>query len=277
MSVGTQGNLQVGQQVHGYRLKQVRGKGEVGVVWEADNPEGQPVALKFIPSNTEANRLEIRSIQLAGKIEHRNLLANEKVLSYEKYFIVAMPLADGSVEDLFEAYRSEYGTGIEPKELCQFLTQAAAGLDFLNTTKHHLGSWPGGIQHCNVKPSNLLVFGEQLKVTDFGLSSPTSRAVQSIRLNSASYVAPEIFYGRLTNWSDQYSLAACYVYLRGGRPAFSAPPEPGNLGYVRPAPDLSSLNEKERPIIARALSSNATDRWKTCTELMAELTRVAKC
>ena len=58
---------------------------------------------------------------------------------------------------------SEYGTGIDPKELCQLLTQAAAGLDFLNMQKPQLGSWPGGIQHCNVKPSNLLVFGEQLK------------------------------------------------------------------------------------------------------------------
>lgn len=275
MSVGTQGNLQIGQQVHGYRLRQVRGRGEVGVVWEADNPEGQMVALKFIPSTEEANRLEIRSIQLAGKLEHRHLLATDKVLCYEKYFIVAMPLADGSVEDLFEAYRSEYGTGIDPKELCQVLTQAAAGLDFLNTQKHHLGSWPGGIQHCNVKPSNLLMFGEQVKVADFGLASPTSRGAQTIRFNSASYIAPEIFYGRLTNWSDQYSLAACYVYLRGGRPAFSTPPEPGNLGYVRPAPDLSSLNARERPIISRALSANSSERWKSCTELMKELTQEA--
>jgi serine/threonine protein kinase len=186
-----------------------------------------------------------------------------------------MPLADGSVEDLFEAYKSEYGTGIDPKELCQLLTQAAAGLDFLNMQKHQLGSWPGGIQHCNVKPSNLLVFGEHLKVADFGLASPTSRAVQTIRLNSASYTAPEVFYGRLTNWTDQYALAACYVYLRGGRPAFSGPPEPGNLGYVRPAPDLSSLTNKERPIIARALSTNGPERWKSCAELMSELTKAA--
>ena len=57
--------------------------------------------------------------------------------------------------------------------------------------------------------------------------------------------------------------------------AFSGPPEPGNLGYVRPAPDLSSLTEKERPIIARALSTNGPERWKSCAELMAELTKVS--
>jgi serine/threonine protein kinase len=260
--------------VQGYRLRQLRGRGEVGTVWEAENAEGEMRALKFIPSTEEATRLEFRSIQLTSRLEHRYLLPVEKVLSYEKYFVVVMPLADGSLQDLFEAYQSEYGTGIDPKELCGLLTQAAAGLDFLNTQKHQLGSWPGGIQHCNIKPSNLLVFGEYVRVGDFGLASPTARAVMMIRrLNTVSYTAPEIYYGRLTNWTDQYALAACYVYLRGGKPAFSAAPEPGNLGYVRPAPDLSMLTSAERPILARALSSNGPDRWKTCSELMTQLSK----
>lgn len=272
MSVAIHTKLEVGQRVQEYRLRQPRGQGEVGQVWEAETDTGEARALKFIPAADEANRLEIRSIQLTSKLEHRHLLPIEKVLSFEKYFIVVTPLADGSLQDLFEAYQSEYGTGIDAKELCQLLAQAAAGLDFLNTQKHHLGSWPGGIQHCNVKPSNLLMNGEDLRVADFGLASPTSRAVPMLRrLNSAAFTAPEIYYGRLTNWTDQYSLAACYVYLRGGRPPFATPPEPGNLNYVRPLPDLTLLAPKERPVVARALSSVSPERYKTCGEFIGEL------
>jgi len=276
MSVGIHTKLEVGQRIHEYRLRQIRGQGEVGVVWEAETDDGKVRALKFIPSTDEATRLEIRSIQLTSKLEHRHLLPVEKVLSFEKYFAVVTPLADASLQDLYEAYQSEFGTGIEAKELCQLLTQAAAGIDFLNTQKHQLGSWPGGIQHCNIKPSNLLVTGEELKVADFGLASPSSRAVLMLpRLNSAPFTAPEIYYGRLTNWTDQYSLAATYVYLRCGRPPFASPPEPGNVNYVRPSPDLSLLTPKERPVVARALSSVSPERFKTCGEFMSELSKAA--
>jgi hypothetical protein len=82
MTVGTQAKLQVGQQVQGYCLRQARGRGEAGFVWEADNAEGQPCALKFLPSTEEANRLEIRSIQLNTKVEHRHLLSIDKVFCY---------------------------------------------------------------------------------------------------------------------------------------------------------------------------------------------------
>ena len=79
MSVALHAKLEVGQRVEGYCLKQVRGQGEVGTVWEAENAAGEPRALKFIPATDEANRLEVRSIQLTSKLEHRHLLPIEKV------------------------------------------------------------------------------------------------------------------------------------------------------------------------------------------------------
>jgi hypothetical protein len=53
-------------------------------------------------------------------------------------------------------------------------------------------------------------------------------------------------------------------------------PEPGQVPYVRPAPDLSMLTQKERPIVARAMASNPTDRWKTCQEFFSSLTAAVK-
>jgi serine/threonine-protein kinase len=277
MSAGIKMNQEKGQQVHEYRLRELRGQGEFSTVWEAETPDGALRALKFLPCVDEAVRQEIRTIQQVGQLEHPHLLPVEKILTVGKFFVVAMKLADASLQDLFEAYQTEYATAIEAKELCQFLTQAAVGLDFLNNQKHHVGSWPAGIQHCNIKPTNLLLFGDKLRIGDFNLASPTSRAVApGRRLGTAAYTPPEVFHGRLTPCSDQYSLASTYVYLRGGRPPFAAPPEPAQPSYVRPAPDLSMLSEKERPIIARALSQNAPDRWKTCGEMMANLTQAVR-
>jgi serine/threonine-protein kinase len=190
-----------------------------------------------------------------------------------------MRLADASLQDLFDAYQTEYGSGIEPEEVCRYLNQAAAALDFLNLQKHALGSWPVGIQHGDIKPSNLLLFGETVKVTDFNLASPTSRALQfGTRLGTPGYVAPEIYYGRLSNATDQYALAVTYCYLRSGRlPIIDKPPEPGQSSPgLRPPPDLSMLTLNERPVIAKALSLMPRDRWKTSGEMMQQLVLAIK-
>jgi serine/threonine protein kinase len=264
--------LDVGQQVQEFKVVQLRGKGTGTAVWEVEDPAGRHWALKLIPCTDEAARQELRAIQNVGRLEHHHLVPLEKVWSVAKFFLVVMPLADASLQDLFEAYQSEYGTGIEPRELCQLLAQAARAIDYLNMENHHLGSWPGGIQHCNIKPTNLLLFGDVLKLSDFGLASPTVRMVQfGGRLNSPMYAAPEVYQGRLTNWTDQFALAAVYVHMRSGRPAFTTLPEPGQLTYVRPAPDLSMLTDKERPIIARALANIPHERWKSCSELIGNL------
>jgi len=274
MSVANHAKVEVGQPLGDYRPLQLVAQNAFGSVWAGANSAGEARALKILPcADDPATRLEIRAIQLIAKLDHQHLLLPEKVFSVGKCFVVAMAMADGSLQDYFEAYQSERGTGIEPRELCQLLTQAALGLDFLNVQKHHLGSWPSGIQHCNIKPSNLLLFGDKVKVTDFNIASPTARAVQfGQRINVPAYTAPEVFHGRLSNQTDQYSLAATYVYLRGGRPPFSTVPEPGQMPYLRQAPDLTMLTPKERPIVAKALASAPPERWKTCGELIAQLT-----
>ena len=269
-------SFRVGDRIQEYRLRQVCGQSSFGLVWEAENEKGEGRALRFLPNPDDpATRQEIRAIQMVARLEHPHLMPIEKVWTIPKYFVVAMILAEGSLHDLLEAYQTEYGTGIEPVELCGYLTQAASALDFLNLSKHQLGSWAGGIQHGDVKPSNLLVFGEKVKLSDCNLASPASRTLQfGSRVGSAGYVAPEVWQGRVADTTDQYALAVTYCFLRGGKlPIIEKPPELGQVPAPRPAPDLSMLTVPERPIIARALSLGWRDRWKTCCELMANLTQ----
>jgi serine/threonine protein kinase len=257
----------------GYRLRLLLGRGSFGEVWEAEALSDRSVALKFLPcDHSAAASEENRSIQMVRHLEHPNLIQIDNVWCYPGYLVVSMELADGTLQDLFEAYRAKCATAIIPEHLCSLLVQAAAALDFLNTRQHHLGDQVVALHHCDIKPSNLLLFGPTLKLTDFSLTSATTLVMKIHRQGGTpDYSAPEVFQGRLSDRTDQYALAVTYCQMRTGRLPFEPAPRPYSRTYVRPLPDLSQLPEAEQPIIARALARAPCDRWPCCTEMIEQL------
>jgi serine/threonine protein kinase, bacterial len=94
----------------------------------------------------------------------------------------------------------------------------AAALDFFNARKHLVEGKPVAIQHCDVKPTNLMLFGETVKLADFGLAALMSGPVIAGRpCGTPEYAAPEVFLGRLSRHSDQFALAVSCCELRAGR------------------------------------------------------------
>jgi serine/threonine protein kinase len=188
-----------------------------------------------------------------------------------------MELADGSLLDLLEAYQAEFGTPLSPHDICYYLGQAAKALDFLNARQHEMDGQLVAIQHADVKPTNLLLFGETIKLSDFGVSSVTSSPLKAHRrAGTVCYAAPEVFQGKLSDWTDQFALAVTYCQLRGGRLPFPDTPRTFRSGYVHPAPDLSMIEPEERPIVARGLAPVPQERWPTCSEFILHLSRLLK-
>jgi serine/threonine protein kinase len=260
----------------GYRLKRLRGRGGFAEVWEAETPDGCRVALKFMATrNPRAAADEVRSIQALSQLRHPHLIRVDRVWTQAGYIVLAMELADGSLMDLLSAYLQEFGTPIEPEQVCLYLTQAAKALDFLNSRQHAFEGKIVAFQHCDVKPANMLLIGDKVKLADYGLATATTASTTYHRkAGTTDFAGPEIFQGTLTERSDQFALAVTYCLLRTGRFPFPECRGGFKSSYVRPAPDLAGMPDCERALVARALAPVPQDRWSSCSEMMAQLDRL---
>lgn len=267
-------SLATGQEpVPGHRLTGLLGRGGWGSVWKAVRSDGSECALKFLPHDSpEAAVQEVRALQAIRQLRHPHLISIEEIWSVAGHVVIGMELAEGSLLDLLEVYVSDYGQPIFPEHLCFFMRQAASAIDFLNTRQHFVNDQRVAFRHCDVKPSNLLVFGQTIKLADFSLAvQATATMWYHRRVGTLNYCAPELFQGWLSDRSDQYSLAVTYCLLRAGRLPFPNETGPMRKDHHRPAPDLSMLSEPEQPIIARALAIVPQNRWPSCVDMLQRL------
>ncbi len=260
----------------GYKLCRFLGRGGWGEVWKALGKDGKSYALKFLPcSSPQAASREIRGLQSVRQLIHPNIIDIHQVWADSRYIVIAMELAEGSLQDIFEVYFDEYEEPISAEFLMPLMSQAAAALDFLNTRQHMINGRRVAVRHCDVKPSNLLLVGKSLKLADFSLAvQATASMCYHEKVGTLNFAAPEVLQGWLSDRSDQYSLAVTYCQLRMGMlPYPPAPPKRirYDRDYVRPPPDLSYFEPEERKIIGRALCTTPQDRWPTCSEFIFRL------
>jgi WD40 repeat protein len=188
--------------------------------------------------------------------------------------IVAMLAGDKNLGERLEECQEEGLAGIPVDELLGYMEEAAKGLDRLNLYEHDLGEGPMRIQHCDIKPANMMLVGGAVLVCDFGLAQVLGDAhvTQSIT-GSPAFMAPECFEkdGTSTN-RDQYALAVAYHELRTG----ALPFDEESYAAVRDAHakgtlNLSRLPAAEQVVIRRATSVKPSDRYPSSTEMVQAL------
>ncbi len=251
------------------RYKRIRrlGSGAFGEVWLAEAPGGVEVALKIIfrPVDHEQAQRELQALELIKRLRHPFLLQTHAFWTSGDQLCIAMELADGTLRDRLKACRNAGLTGIPPAELLTYMQEAAAALDFLH--KKH-------VQHGDIKPENILLVGEHAKVADFGLARPheSQRLITADGSGTPLYMAPEVWGGKVSPHSDQYSLAATYVELRRDLPLFSNCTLPELMfRHLEATPDLAPLPEAERQVLLRALAKDASQRFPNCLEFVRKL------
>ncbi len=197
--------------------------------------------------------------------EHPALAVAEPAIEDAEELIIAMGLAEQSLQDLLEQSHRQGEAGIDFAELLTYMEDASQAIDLLNT-KHN-------IQHCDIKPQNILVQSGAVQVADFGLATSIGDArEQSMVSATIAYAAPEVLFGQGPGpATDQYSLAVTYYELRTGALPFDC----GRISDVIDAKqhgkiDLARLAADERAVIAKA-TGPAVDRYPSAGEMVQAL------
>jgi serine/threonine protein kinase len=262
--------------IPGYKLLERLGGGGFGEVWKAEAPGGLLKAIKFVygnletVDNEEAARAhqELRSLERVKTVRHPFILSIERYEVIEGQLLIVTELADRSLWDRFRECRSRNMPGIPRNELLSYLTEAAEALDLM-TTQYDL-------LHLDIKPQNLFLVHNHVKVADFGLVKDLEGLVASVTGGvTPVYAAPETFDGYASRFSDQYSLAIVYQeLLTGFRPFSGTNTRQLIMQHLQGKPKLDPLPPADRPIVARGLNREPNQRFPTCTEFIAALKQV---
>ncbi len=292
----------------GYRLEQFLGRGQFGQVWRASAPGGTAAAVKFIDLNGSEGHKEYAGIKRVKLIRHANLMPitaiwllnaegqvlddfpdeavetmdvsavasassppkESRVIAEAHWLVVAMLLGGKSLHERLRECRKEGQPGIPPRELMGYIEDSAKGLDFLNSPQHDLGEGPVAIQHCDVKPANIVLMGSSAVVCDFGLAKILSRnqATATSAAGTPAYMAPEAINGRPSRTTDQYSLALSYYHLRTG----TLPTADGSVWQILDAHrrgllDLTAVTEPEQQVLRQATALDWQNRFESCVDL----------
>src|ERR1017187_3677453 len=117
----------------GYELVDFLGEGAFGQVWSAKGHGGVNTAIKFIRLRKNILESERRSLDLTKNVSHPNLIHISSIWYAEGFVIIAMELCQRTLLDRLEEARKQGLVGIPPQELLEYITDAAKGIDHLNS------------------------------------------------------------------------------------------------------------------------------------------------
>ncbi|MFF5212609.1 serine/threonine-protein kinase [Streptosporangium sp. NPDC000396] len=269
----------IGQEVAGYYIEDIIGKGGMAVVYLAVDPRlNRRVALKILnPLLGEDDRFRQRFVlesRTVASIDHPNIIPiYEADSAADGTLYIAMRYVDGP-----DLRRLFYDRGPMPiSQVNRIFAQVAAALD---TAHAH------DLIHRDVKPANILIAGhtegDHAYLTDFGITkhrTSISGLTQTDQfIGTPRYMSPEqINKEHIDGRCDQYGLACVLYEALAGRLPFQRDNEIALLwAHLAEVPTPLSTLRPELPlevdgVMMRALAKSPEQRYDTCTQFVAEL------
>lgn len=286
--------LERGDAVGRYVVFEMLGRGGMGVVYSAYDPElDRRVALKLLlPRGSETKRSRgrarlLREAQALARLSHPNVVTVHDVGEHEGRVFIAMEFIDG------ETLKPWLARGPHPwKEVVEVLSAAGRGLAAAHAKR---------MTHRDFKPDNVMLEAEtgRVVVMDFGLATapgtssdtddetslpsgtslgdlPDDLTKTGAVMGTPAYMAPEQHAGAPTASSDLFSFCVTlYEGLYGQRP-FVGTTLPELLGAAlrgefRPPPPRSTVPRWLRDVVLRGLAGRPDDRWQSMDTLLQAL------
>ncbi len=216
MTIGTGSTIIAGR----YRLDQPIGQGGSGMVWCAQDLRlKRQVAMKELlpPPGINADELRrlrdsvLREARAAARLHHSGAVSVYDVVEEEDRQFIVMELVEAP-------NLSEVVTRTGPLPAPRV---AAIGLDMLDVLE---AAHQAGIVHRDVKPANVLVAPDRIRLSDFGIASlvddPSITATGALK-GTPSYMAPEQAMGHATSpATDLWALGATLYFAVEGQAPF---------------------------------------------------------
>jgi serine/threonine protein kinase len=278
----------VGRTISHYRILEKLGRGGMGEVYLAEDQQlGRKVAIKFLPAeianDERARQRLLREAKTAATLDHPNICAIYEVgQEGDCSFIVLQYIEGETLAARLRHHRPDVREALAiAEQVAEALKQAHAR----------------GIVHRDIKPENImLTTGAQVKVLDFGLAKVVHDP-QLVDVDTASllsmpgmvvgtlpYMSPEQVRGEeLDCRSDIFSFGAVLYELLSGRRPFDTTNKAELISAILTMDPLPINNSgavgdrgEEEQLVHKCLEKNATLRYQTMSDLIADLRYIRK-
>ena len=266
----------VGRTVAQYEILDRLGGGGMGVVYRArDHKLGRQVALKFLPEqwshDDTAKHRFVREAQAASATQHPNICTIHDVAAADdgRLFIV-MAYYEG------ETLKQRLESGpLAIDEALDIATQAADGL-----ARAHAQ----GVVHRDVKPGNLILTEDGVRIVDFGLATfadALQLTAEGSTLGTAAYMSPEQVRGDAVDArTDVWALGVVLYQMLTGHVPFRGSYAEAIAYAIRndPPPPIRAerpdVPEDVEQLVFRALHKDPAVRFASGREMARALRHV---
>lgn len=237
-------------------------RGGMGAVFAGRAADGTAVAVKRVtlPHPSESGkRQRDREVEIVERLVRGMRSGNDTShlvvpLGYrflDDDLLIVMPRADESLKAALQRTSFDVAAGVDiVRQVAQGLVQLAALT----------------ISHRDLKPGNVLRFGSQWKIADFGLSRDLSEATGTYTLaggGTVPYFAPELWLNQPANAkSDLYALGVlAFEVFTGARPFNGPDHHDFRRQHLHEAPpDLVGVPPKVARLVLRLLHKSPAER-----------------
>jgi serine/threonine protein kinase len=280
--------LSPGDRLGPYEILSPLGAGGMGEVWKArDTRLDRTVAVKVLPKYIAAMedvraRFE-REARAVSSLNHPNICVLYDIGKQDGIDFMVLEHLEG------ETLAARAAKGPMPlDQVLKYATQIADALDRAHRS---------GVCHRDVKPANIMLTRDGVKVLDFGLAKTgVSRAAgpddvtglaaltsEGTILGTPQYMAPEQYEGREADARSDIFAFGCVVYeMVTGKRCFDGKTKASLIGAVLgadPAP-MSAIQPVtpaglER-LVKRCLAKDPEDRYQSMRDVVLELRSIAE-